>query len=124
MPPSELDRPIEQRYWMEEADGGKGCPSCGHGQLWDIVYRDATGELCGTGTSYGDAEAAQDICDLMNMAYDFGVESSGAGDSPCGCKADSWGKVQCEERSGPAHTYCKWERQQETSPSRAGNVTT
>jgi hypothetical protein len=38
-----------------------------------------------------------------------------AEDSPCRCPRDSWGKVQCEERSGPAHTYCVAERQAESA---------
>lgn len=48
------------------------CPAC---VLWTVVYDD--GEPTEIGTSWqGEAgkEAAQDICDLMNMAFDAGSE--------------------------------------------------
>lgn len=35
------------------------------------------------------------------------------GDSPCRCSRDSWGAIQCEERSGPPGTYCVWEHENE-----------
>lgn len=55
-------------------DDDKGCTKCGHGLFYTIVSGTVEDEM-GVGTSWGDKEAAEDICDLMNMAYDAGVES-------------------------------------------------
>jgi len=62
----------EQFYRVEAAEGG--CEHCGHDKFWDIVFTE-NGETCATGQSWGDKEHAEDICDLMNMAYDRGQES-------------------------------------------------
>ncbi len=61
-------------YRVDVADGHKGCEHCKAGTFWTIVYTE-DGEPIEIGTSWGDEELAQDICDLMNMAYDAGVES-------------------------------------------------
>lgn len=50
------------------------CEAC---QLWTVVYDDP--EPTEISSSWGGAsgkEMADDICDLMNMAYDLGVERS------------------------------------------------
>jgi len=61
-------------YRVEEDASYEACKHCGHGTYWTIVS--GTGEdVFACGISYGDKEAAEDICDLMNMAYDRGQES-------------------------------------------------
>lgn len=57
----------------ERSDTTCKCPEC---LMWTIVFDD--GEPTEIGTSWqGEAgkEAAEDVCDLMNMAYDAGQES-------------------------------------------------
>ena len=63
-------------YRVDVASGHEGCKECKAGTFWTIVYT-APGddELTEIGTSWADEELAQDICDLMNMAFDAGVES-------------------------------------------------
>jgi len=67
----------EQFYRVEEVIRSKAeceCPACA---LWTIVYDD--GEPTEIGTSWqGDEgkELAEDICALMNMAFDRGAEST------------------------------------------------
>jgi hypothetical protein len=63
----------QQDFYRVVAEPG-GCEHCGHEKLWTIVH-DENGEEVGEGSSWGDQEHAQDICDLMNMAYDRGQES-------------------------------------------------
>jgi hypothetical protein len=58
-------------------DDDKGCTKCGHGLFYTIVSGTVEDEM-GVGTSWSDKEAAEDICDLMNMAFDAGVESERA----------------------------------------------
>lgn len=54
---------------QERDPGACQCPGC---KLWTVAYED--GEPTEIGTAYqGGAgkEAAEDVCDLMNMAYDL-----------------------------------------------------
>lgn len=62
-------------YRVDLDDGEKGCSACGHGQYWTVVHG-AEGDECQIGTSYADRETAEDVCDLMNMAYEAGRESA------------------------------------------------
>ena len=62
-------------YRVALADGGGGCNACGHGQYWSVVWGAGEDE-CQIGTSWGDKEVAEDICDLMNMAFEAGKEST------------------------------------------------
>lgn len=58
---------------QERSDTQCRCPEC---LMWTVVYND--GEPTEIGTSWqGEAgkEAAEDVCDLMNMAFDAGRES-------------------------------------------------
>lgn len=72
----------------------------------------------GRGVPETPAEAVDRVsADNLATSAKYGFET-GAKDSPCGCMVDRWGKVQCEERSGSAHTYCKWERQQEIAAAK------
>jgi hypothetical protein len=62
-------------YRVEEQGRPPDECQCANCKLWTVVYDD--GEPTEIGTAYqGDAgkEAAEDICDLMNMAYDDGRE--------------------------------------------------
>ena len=66
-------------YRVEEevrSDADCGCPQC---VMWTIVYEDKEGEIVEIGQSWQGPlgkEAADDICDLMNMAYDAGCEAN------------------------------------------------
>lgn len=62
-------------YRLEKSDSAGECQGCGQScEMWTIVF-DSDGEPCEVGTSWGHKETAEDICDLMNMAYDAGQES-------------------------------------------------
>jgi hypothetical protein len=50
---------------------GEGCPTCQHGDQFDIIGPDETAQS----QSWGDPEEAQYICDLMNDAYVAGRAS-------------------------------------------------
>jgi len=65
----------EQFYRVQLSANHAACTQCGHGSYYTIVYKD-NGEEIEIGTAWGDEELAEDICDLMNMAYDAGVESA------------------------------------------------
>jgi len=58
----------EAAYQIEVDD--PGCAGCGARRAWTITGPDGVA----IGTSWLDEECAQDICDLMNMAYDAGTE--------------------------------------------------
>jgi len=60
-------------YRVELAAGHEGCQHCGHDQYWTVVsgHGDDAVEI---GTSWGDKELAEDVCDLMNMAFSAGQE--------------------------------------------------
>lgn len=51
----------------------EGCEHCNHGAYWTIVWTE-DGEETGIGQSFGDKEITEDICDLMNTAYEHGQE--------------------------------------------------
>lgn len=51
-----------------------GCPHCHNGQYWTVVYVDTDGQTVAIGTDWADQETAEDVCDLMNMAYEAGTE--------------------------------------------------
>lgn len=52
----------------------KGCAHCGAETYWTVV---GPGEV-DIGSSWADEETANDIRDLMNMAYDAGTEANAA----------------------------------------------
>lgn len=62
-------------YRVVEDTPGEGCAHCGHGKHWTIVSGEGDAEI-GIGTAWGDQELAQDICELMNMAFDAGQENA------------------------------------------------
>jgi hypothetical protein len=65
----------EQFYRVALSANHSACTQCGHGSYYTVVYTDRFGEEVEIGTSWGDSEVAEDVCDLMNMAFDAGVES-------------------------------------------------
>lgn len=62
-------------YRVQLSANHAACTQCGHGSYYTIVYNDENGEETEIGQAWGDQEIAEDICDLMNMAYDAGRES-------------------------------------------------
>jgi hypothetical protein len=55
----------------------KPCKSCKVGGMWTIEWTELTGEApeqVRIGTAWGSKEFADDVCGLMNMAYDLGAE--------------------------------------------------
>lgn len=66
---------MSEFYRVVEDPPGEGCAHCGHGKHWTIVSGEGDAEI-GIGTAWGDQELAQDICELMNMAFDAGEEQS------------------------------------------------
>jgi hypothetical protein len=68
-------------YNVEMAAGEDGCAHCGAGKMWAIVYVEhGQTEKTEIGQTFGDRELADDICDLMNMAYESGLELASAGE--------------------------------------------
>ena len=70
----------EKRFYRveEQARDPQQC-SCGYCVMWTIVYEE-NGEPVEIGTAWQGhegQEAADDVCDLMNMAYDAGRDSRG-----------------------------------------------
>ncbi len=68
-------RPTDERtFYRVEQDDYCVCNTCHQdAPNWTIVSGTGDDE-CGIGQSWGDKETADDICDLMNMAYDRGRE--------------------------------------------------
>lgn len=68
-------KPVKPYYRVEEQGRPPDeCP-CVCCKLWTVVYDD--GEPTEIGTSWqgeDGQEMAQDVCDLMNMAFDAGAE--------------------------------------------------
>ena len=67
-------------YCVKQSANHAYCCDCGAGMHWTVVYKDSDGEEVEIGTAWeGDAgrEMADDICDLMNMAFETGRESRG-----------------------------------------------
>lgn len=70
--------------FYEITPSGDGCNHCADGQYWTICSKKPSGEYIEIGTSWQGPEGketAQDVCDLMNMAYEAGRESVTALDS-------------------------------------------
>jgi hypothetical protein len=63
-------------YRVKMAAGEDGCEHCGAGKMWAIVYIEhGDTEETEVGQTFGDRGLADDICDLMNMAYEAGLEA-------------------------------------------------
>lgn len=65
-------------YRVEPEPIGAGECGCANCQQWTVVYDAPGGGPTAIGTSWqGDAgkETAEDVCDLMNMAFDAGRET-------------------------------------------------
>lgn len=65
---------MTDHYRVEVASDTPGCRYCGHGKLFTVIYTDHTGEIVEIGSAWADQELADDICDLMNMAYAAATE--------------------------------------------------
>jgi hypothetical protein len=65
----------EQRFYRVQLSANhEACTQCGHGSFYTIVYKDVEEDI-EIGTAWGDSDVAEDVCALMNMAYDAGQES-------------------------------------------------
>lgn len=77
-----VEMPDTRYYKVEKsANHTDGCQHCGHDVMWTITYTDPSGEPIEIGTSWQGEEGmelAEDICELMNMAYEAGREASPA----------------------------------------------
>lgn len=62
----------ETEPYFLEADYTRGCKECGHGKMWDIIQPGGVAMA----TSYGDQEEAEEICDMLNIAYALGRASN------------------------------------------------
>jgi len=71
---------VSEYYKVEPADGPKPCEHCGQGGFWTIISG-PLGDETAIGSAWADRELVEDICDLMNMAFDAGMETALA-DSP------------------------------------------
>lgn len=72
-----MTRTTDDHYRVDVADA-TGCITCGAGRYWTVVS-DEGEDTVAIGTSWaGDEgkETAEDVCDLMNMAYHAGRESA------------------------------------------------
>ena len=70
------DQTQDLSFYRVVSEPGETCP-CGHGTQWTIVHLEGDDEV-GISTSWQGPEGkelAEDICDLMNMAYEAGQES-------------------------------------------------
>ena len=80
MPVAEtMEIPDNSYYRVTMAAGEDGCTHCGAGKMWAIVYVEhGQTEETEIGQTFGDGALAEDICDLMNMAYESGLEACAA----------------------------------------------
>lgn len=58
---------VKAPYYVEVDK--EGCEKCGHDTLWSIVYRP---DDCAGSASYGSKDEADDLCSLLNDAFDKG----------------------------------------------------
>lgn len=63
------NRPKETPYYLEVED--EGCKTCGAARTWTIV---CPGNV-GIGTSWEDQEHATELCEMLNDAYENGVQA-------------------------------------------------
>lgn len=62
-------------FYRVEASGKPDCTHCGAGQMWTVCWTDASGEDCQISSDYSDQDLVEDLCTLMNMAYETGRAS-------------------------------------------------
>lgn len=74
----DLHRPMEELpkpdHYRVVSKPGSACPHCYRGEMWTVISGQGEEEL-GIGMSWGDLEVAKSIRDLLNMAYEAGLES-------------------------------------------------
>jgi len=84
----DLHRPMEEekpRYRVAQDRGA--CEHCKRGAYWTIVSGEGDAEI-GIGSAWADRELANDICELMNMAFDAGREAPALEPAPAGFRVD------------------------------------
>jgi hypothetical protein len=75
--PVEVLTEYKTYYNVVMAAGEDRCSHCGGGKMWAIVYVEhGQTEETELGQTFGDRHLADDVCDLMNMAYEAGMECS------------------------------------------------
>jgi hypothetical protein len=67
-----------KQFRVERWSGEKACEHCGHGATWTIVFGEGDG-LTEIGQAWEDFELVEDICDLMNDAFEAGREHKRGG---------------------------------------------
>jgi hypothetical protein len=67
---------MSDHYRVERRTGdNSGCAHCGHDLQWTVVSGQGD-DAIEIGTSWGDKELADDVCELMNMAFAAGQEQA------------------------------------------------
>jgi len=66
---------LQDFYRVALSANDDACTQCGHGAYYTIVYKDGDEDV-EIGSAWADADLAENICELMNMAYDCGAEST------------------------------------------------
>jgi hypothetical protein len=66
--------PDTSHYRVDVADA-TGCVTCGAGRYWTVVSGEGEDTIA-IGTHLADQELTEDICDLMNMAYEAGKKAA------------------------------------------------
>ena len=64
--------PDSEPYFVEVDLGHTGCPHCGAGKMWNVVFRPTD---TAHSVMYGDEDAAQEVADDFNVAYAKGLAS-------------------------------------------------
>jgi len=63
-------------YRVEVDDIAEGCSHCHAGRCWTVVYGHGEDETA-IGIAWDDEEEAEDICALMNQAFEAGQAHQG-----------------------------------------------
>jgi hypothetical protein len=62
-------------YRVELTKDAGACDHCGRGHYWDVVH-DENGEPIAESTSYHDKGDAEDVCAMLNAAFELGAQSA------------------------------------------------
>lgn len=68
---AETDGQVTRHYRVAPAAGHEGCGHCGRGAMWAIVSGEGE-NLTEQAMTWENRELADDVCGLMNVAYDAG----------------------------------------------------
>jgi hypothetical protein len=94
-------------FYRVVTDDPKQCVTCGRVAFWTIAYGVGEEET-GIGMSWEDKEMAEDICELMNMAYGAGTERN----APVPIEAEEMpdeNRATCMECMGTGDSGTYWE---------------